>query len=150
MNALLRSSKQALQHAGRSFASSPHPDRKVALLGAAGGIGQPLGLLLKVHIVMRVLMADVQQIRRCACLFCVCRYLPTSATSHSTISPGHLELLLTSVTSTQRLCAKCVILADPCEAGCVSLDIFSAGNLTTKLMVPGICTRRNCRSTEGC
>lgn len=48
MNALLRSSKQALQHASRSFASSPHPDRKVALLGAAGGIGQPLGLLLKV------------------------------------------------------------------------------------------------------
>ena len=50
MNALFRSSKQALQHAGRSFASGPHPERKVALLGAAGGIGQPLGLLLKVRI----------------------------------------------------------------------------------------------------
>lgn len=48
MNALFRSSKQALQHAGRSFASGPHPERKVALLGAAGGIGQPLGLLLKI------------------------------------------------------------------------------------------------------
>ena len=50
MNALFRSSKQALHHAGRSFASGPHPERKVALLGAAGGIGQPLGLLLKVRI----------------------------------------------------------------------------------------------------
>ena len=49
MNALLRSSKQALQHGTRSFASGPHPERKVALLGAAGGIGQPLGLLLKVR-----------------------------------------------------------------------------------------------------
>ena len=61
MNALLRSSKQALQHASRSFASSPHPDRKVALLGAAGGIGQPLGLLLKVHSVARFSMADVSE-----------------------------------------------------------------------------------------
>lgn len=52
MNALLRSSRQALRHANRSFASSAHPDRKVALLGAAGGIGQPLGLLLKVRIAM--------------------------------------------------------------------------------------------------
>lgn len=54
MNALLRSSRQALQHANRSFASSAHPDRKVALLGAAGGIGQPLGLLLKVRIAILV------------------------------------------------------------------------------------------------
>ncbi len=54
MNALFRSSKQALQHAGRSFASGPHPERKVALLGAAGGIGQPLGLLLKVRILAAV------------------------------------------------------------------------------------------------
>lgn len=48
LSALRRSSQIALQSAGRSFASSAYPDRKVALLGAAGGIGQPLGLLLKI------------------------------------------------------------------------------------------------------
>lgn len=48
LNALRRSSQIALQNAGRSFASNAYPDRKVALLGAAGGIGQPLGLLLKI------------------------------------------------------------------------------------------------------
>ncbi len=34
----------------RRFASAATglPDRKVAILGAAGGIGQPLGLLMKV------------------------------------------------------------------------------------------------------
>ena len=34
----------------RRFASAAAglPDRKVAILGAAGGIGQPLGLLMKV------------------------------------------------------------------------------------------------------
>ena len=48
LNALRRSSQIALQNAGRSFASNTYPERKVALLGAAGGIGQPLGLLLKI------------------------------------------------------------------------------------------------------
>ncbi|PRW61160.1 malate mitochondrial isoform B [Chlorella sorokiniana] len=47
MNALARASKQALQTAARGFASGAYPDRKVAVLGAAGGIGQPLSLLMK-------------------------------------------------------------------------------------------------------
>lgn len=68
MNALLRSSRQALQHASRSFASSAHPDRKVALLGAAGGIGQPLGLLLKVRIAM-FLDGKCVAIPRFTCMF---------------------------------------------------------------------------------
>lgn len=39
----------ALQ-ASRGFAAAPGaPARKVAVLGAAGGIGQPLSLLLKVR-----------------------------------------------------------------------------------------------------
>lgn len=36
MNALARASKQALQTAARGFASGAYPDRKVAVLGAAG------------------------------------------------------------------------------------------------------------------
>lgn len=60
MNALLRCSKQVLQHGSRSFASSPHPDRKVALLGAAGGIGQPLGLLLKVLVKKSASLTDIE------------------------------------------------------------------------------------------
>ena len=71
MNALLRSSRQALQHANRSFASSAHPDRKVALLGAAGGIGQPLGLLLKVRIAILVggrCLASPRSTREFPCL----------------------------------------------------------------------------------
>lgn len=63
MNALFRSSKQALQHAGRSFASGPHPERKVALLGAAGGIGQPLGLLLKVRMLAAVHITSVSGVK---------------------------------------------------------------------------------------
>lgn len=35
--------------ARRGFASQPAPDRKVAILGAAGGIGQPLSLLMKLN-----------------------------------------------------------------------------------------------------
>ncbi|KAL2245471.1 malate dehydrogenase, mitochondrial [Sesamum indicum] len=33
----------------RSFSSAPAPERKVAVLGAAGGIGQPLSLLMKLN-----------------------------------------------------------------------------------------------------
>ncbi|KAF6177133.1 hypothetical protein GIB67_025470 [Kingdonia uniflora] len=33
----------------RSYASGSHPERKVAVLGAAGGIGQPLALLMKLN-----------------------------------------------------------------------------------------------------
>lgn len=32
----------------RAYNSPANPDRKVAILGAAGGIGQPLSLLMKV------------------------------------------------------------------------------------------------------
>lgn len=39
MNALARASKQALQTAARGFASGAYPDRKVAVLGAAGERG---------------------------------------------------------------------------------------------------------------
>ena len=54
MNSLMRASKQALQAAARSYASRSagveknFTPRKVAILGAAGGIGQPLSLLMKV------------------------------------------------------------------------------------------------------
>ncbi|KAG2304692.1 hypothetical protein Bca52824_033343 [Brassica carinata] len=41
------SAKQSLLH--RSFSSSSVPERKVAILGAAGGIGQPLSLLMKLN-----------------------------------------------------------------------------------------------------
>ena len=43
-----RSAKQALGLGARAYASASVPERKVAVLGAAGGIGQPLGLLMKV------------------------------------------------------------------------------------------------------
>jgi len=33
----------------RGYASEAVPDRKVAVLGAAGGIGQPLALLMKLN-----------------------------------------------------------------------------------------------------
>jgi hypothetical protein len=50
---MLQSGLSTLLRAGaRTFASAAaaggHPPRKVAVLGAAGGIGQPLGLLMKV------------------------------------------------------------------------------------------------------
>ena len=47
---LARATKEVVRAAGaRGFASGV-PDRKVAVLGAAGGIGQPLSLLMKVGI----------------------------------------------------------------------------------------------------
>ena len=48
MRGLLRISQQALAASQRTYSSSSTPERKVAILGAAGGIGQPLGLLMKV------------------------------------------------------------------------------------------------------
>ena len=47
MRGLLRLSQQALT-ASRAYSSSSTPERKVAILGAAGGIGQPLALLMNV------------------------------------------------------------------------------------------------------
>lgn len=49
----MRSTAQALklayQQASRELATRAPKDRKVAVLGAAGGIGQPLSLLMKVR-----------------------------------------------------------------------------------------------------
>lgn len=57
MNALRRAVSQQLRALGaRTYASSSNPERKVAVLGAGGGIGQPLSLLMKV----RRLDKDVQ------------------------------------------------------------------------------------------
>ena len=47
MQALIGAAKQALQQGARGFAAASASSRKVAVLGAAGGIGQPLGLLMK-------------------------------------------------------------------------------------------------------
>ncbi|KAJ6806976.1 malate dehydrogenase, mitochondrial [Iris pallida] len=54
---LLRSMESAFRRSGsrsghllhRSFASAATPERRVAILGAAGGIGQPLSLLMKLN-----------------------------------------------------------------------------------------------------
>jgi len=47
---LVRSSASAKQAViRRSFSSGSVPERKVAILGAAGGIGQPLALLMKLN-----------------------------------------------------------------------------------------------------
>jgi len=44
----------------REFASESAPDRKVAILGAAGGIGQPLSLLMKLNpLVSRLALYDI-------------------------------------------------------------------------------------------
>eukprot|EP00887_Chlorella_sp_A99_P002526 scaffold6.g2526.t1 len=44
---LSRLAREAVRAGTRSFASESEPARKVAVLGAAGGIGQPLSLLMK-------------------------------------------------------------------------------------------------------
>lgn len=44
----------------RSFSSEPAPERKVAVLGAAGGIGQPLALLMKLNpLVSQLALYDI-------------------------------------------------------------------------------------------
>ena len=48
MNSLLKAGKALTVAGARGFASFHVPERKVVVLGAAGGIGQPLGLLMKV------------------------------------------------------------------------------------------------------
>ncbi|XP_066360605.1 malate dehydrogenase, mitochondrial-like [Miscanthus floridulus] len=45
---LLKSTAELLRRS-RGYASSANPERKVAILGAAGGIGQPLSLLMKLN-----------------------------------------------------------------------------------------------------
>ncbi|CAI0440995.1 unnamed protein product [Linum tenue] len=55
MNSMLRSARTLATTASRSsilrrgYSSESVPDRKVAILGAAGGIGQPLSLLMKLN-----------------------------------------------------------------------------------------------------
>lgn len=49
MRSLLRVTQNLLRATERAYSSSSTPDRKVAILGAAGGIGQPLSLLMKVR-----------------------------------------------------------------------------------------------------
>ena len=48
MNSLVKAGKTLMVAGARGFAASHVPERKVVVLGAAGGIGQPLGLLMKV------------------------------------------------------------------------------------------------------
>ena len=57
MNVLRRAASQHLRALGaRGYASgSGNPERKVAILGAAGGIGQPLSLLMKVRVAGAIL-----------------------------------------------------------------------------------------------
>lgn len=43
------SSAPASRLVSRSYSSESQPERKVAILGAAGGIGQPLALLMKLN-----------------------------------------------------------------------------------------------------
>lgn len=45
---LARQMKRAASGAARYFSTAPLPERKVTICGAAGGIGQPLSLLMKV------------------------------------------------------------------------------------------------------
>jgi malate dehydrogenase len=45
---LLKSTAELLRRS-RGYTSSANPERKVAILGAAGGIGQPLSLLMKLN-----------------------------------------------------------------------------------------------------
>jgi malate dehydrogenase len=47
---MMRSASQLLRRRRRSYSSaSGQPERKVAIVGAAGGIGQPLALLMKLN-----------------------------------------------------------------------------------------------------
>lgn len=48
MNALLKAGKAVTAMSARGFSAATVPERKVVILGAAGGIGQPLGLLMKI------------------------------------------------------------------------------------------------------
>nr|GMC70238.1 malate dehydrogenase, mitochondrial [Ipomoea batatas] len=58
MRSILRSSTSNASR--RGFASGASPERKVAILGAAGGIGQPLSLLMKLNpLVTRLALYDI-------------------------------------------------------------------------------------------
>ncbi|XP_031104907.1 malate dehydrogenase, mitochondrial-like [Ipomoea triloba] len=58
LRSILRSSTSNASR--RGFASGASPERKVAILGAAGGIGQPLSLLMKLNpLVSRLALYDI-------------------------------------------------------------------------------------------
>ncbi|KAH9802349.1 Malate dehydrogenase 2 [Citrus sinensis] len=61
LSSVLRSVKTLAKPAGaRGYSSESVPDRKVAVLGAAGGIGQPLALLMKLNpLVSRLALYDI-------------------------------------------------------------------------------------------
>ncbi|XP_058100714.1 malate dehydrogenase, mitochondrial [Magnolia sinica] len=56
-----RASSSSLSHLSRrSYSSGSNPERKVAVLGAAGGIGQPLALLMKLNpLVSKLALYDI-------------------------------------------------------------------------------------------
>lgn len=58
---MIRSIQTALRtRASRSYSSEATPERKVAVLGAAGGIGQPLALLMKLNpLVSKLALYDI-------------------------------------------------------------------------------------------
>ncbi|XXG61506.1 hypothetical protein AAC387_Pa05g0101 [Persea americana] len=60
-SSMFRSAETALRsRVSRSFSSESGPDRKVAVLGAAGGIGQPLALLMKLNpLVSKLALYDI-------------------------------------------------------------------------------------------
>jgi hypothetical protein len=75
MRTLLRATQQALRATERTFSSSTaNLDRKVAILGAAGGIGQPLGLLMKVCSIFQLFTLPLVQ------QFILANFLTCSAT----------------------------------------------------------------------
>lgn len=49
LRSILKNSSTSSSLLRRSFSSESAPERKVAILGAAGGIGQPLSLLMKLN-----------------------------------------------------------------------------------------------------
>ncbi|XP_047341251.1 malate dehydrogenase, mitochondrial-like [Impatiens glandulifera] len=56
----LRSSTTSSRFLRRPYSSESHPERKVTVLGAAGGIGQPLSLLMKLNpLVSRLALYDI-------------------------------------------------------------------------------------------
>lgn len=58
--AVSRSTSSSKHLSSRSFSSESVPERKVTVLGAAGGIGQPLSLLMKLNpLVSRLALYDI-------------------------------------------------------------------------------------------
>lgn len=59
-SAIARSSSSSTYVRARAYSSDSVPERKVAVLGAAGGIGQPLALLMKLNpLVSKLSLYDI-------------------------------------------------------------------------------------------